>query len=138
MTAPDPLAAYYKTEYHRRNMQVARVCGAQASVDQALERALSIKSIPNWMIAYLESAATRLPGLQHDLAAWRDLAPDAPDYVRTPTPLAAALAVPEVRKAIAKAIFDPGATEGYKGDRTLTQWQVDAVMRALAALKGGE
>jgi hypothetical protein len=48
--------------------------------------------------------------------------------------LAAALELPEVRKAIAGAIFDPGATEGYKCDRTLTQWQVDAVMRALAAL----
>lgn len=78
----DPAQQYYSTEYHRRNMQVARVCGAKASVDQALERALSIKSIPNWMIAYLESAASRLPGLQHDLAAWRDLAPDAPEHVR--------------------------------------------------------
>lgn len=78
----DALQQYYSTEYHRRNMQVARVCGAQAAVDQALERALSIKSIPNWMIAFLESAANRLPGLQHDLAAWRDLAPDAPESVR--------------------------------------------------------
>ena len=77
----DLLQQYYSTEYHRRNMQVARVCGAQAAVDQALERALSIKSIPNWMIAFLESAANRLPGLQHDLAAWRDLAPDAPESV---------------------------------------------------------
>jgi hypothetical protein len=72
------MQAYYATEYHRRNMQVARVIGAQAAVDQALERALSIKSIPNWMIAYLESAANRLPGLSADLAAWRDLAHDAP------------------------------------------------------------
>jgi len=82
MSGPDPLTAYYTTEYHRRNMQVARVAGAQAAVDQALARALSIKSIPNWMIAYLESAASRLPGLSTDLAAWRDLAPDAPDYVK--------------------------------------------------------
>ena len=103
MTAPDPLAAYYATEYHRRNMQVARVCGAQASVDQALARAQMVKGIPKWLIAYLESAAERLPGLQHDLAAWRDLVPDAPDYVRTPTPLAAALAVPEVRALVEAA-----------------------------------
>ena len=75
------MQAYYATEYHRRNMQVARVIGAQAAVDQALERALSIKSIPNWMIAYLESAANRLPGLSADLAAWRDLAHDAPASV---------------------------------------------------------
>ena len=40
-----------------------------------------------------------------------------------------------LRKAVAAAIFDPGATEGYKGERTLTEWQVDAVMRALAQPK---
>jgi hypothetical protein len=77
-----PLDQYYATEYSRRNMQVARVAGAKAAVDLALERALSIKSIPNWLIAYLESAATRLPGIAHDLAAWRDLADDAPEHVR--------------------------------------------------------
>ena len=88
MTAPDPLSTYYATEYHRRNMQVARVCGAQAAVDQALERALTVKSIPAWLIAYLESAAKRLPGLQHDLAAWRDLASDAPETVRSTSALA--------------------------------------------------
>lgn len=38
------------------------------------------------------------------------------------------------RKAIAAAIFDPGATEGLKGERTLTEWQTDAVMRVLSAL----
>ncbi|MCA0275853.1 MAG: hypothetical protein LCH86_07615 [Proteobacteria bacterium] len=49
-----------------------------------------------------------------------------------------ALAV--ARKTVAAAIFDPGATEGFKGARTLTEWQTDAVMRALAALPpvGGE
>jgi hypothetical protein len=78
-----PVAKYYATEYHRRNMQVARVAGAQAAVDQALERALTVKSIPNWMIAYLESASNRLPGISSDLAAWRDLAPDMPESVRT-------------------------------------------------------
>ncbi len=80
--AVEPLQRYYATEYHRRNMQVARVCGAQAAVDQALERARSIQSVPKWLIAYLESAAERLPGLQHDLAAWRDLADDKPAILR--------------------------------------------------------
>jgi hypothetical protein len=82
----DALTEYYATEYHRRNMQVARVCGANASVDQALERARNVKSIPKWLIAHLESAADRLPGLQTDLAAWRDLADDAPAYVRAKAP----------------------------------------------------
>lgn len=75
------LDRYYASEYHRRNMQVARVCGAQASVDQALERARTVKSMPAWLIAYLESAAERLPGLQRDLAAWRDQAPDMNEFV---------------------------------------------------------
>ena len=74
----DVYQAYLATEYHRRNMQVARACGANAAVDQALERARSVKRIPKWMISYLESAADRLPGLKHDLAAWRDLSPDSP------------------------------------------------------------
>ncbi|WP_037437845.1 hypothetical protein [Sinorhizobium fredii] len=39
-----------------------------------------------------------------------------------------------LKKKMAAAIFDPGATEGYKGDRTLTEWQTDAVMRALDAI----
>lgn len=38
----------------------------------------------------------------------------------------------ERRNAIAAAIFDPGATEGFKGDRTLTEWQTDAVMRVIS------
>ena len=74
----EPLKSYYASEYHRRNMQVARVAGAQAAVDQALEPAMRVKSIPVWLIAYLESAAHRLPGLSTDLAAWRDLAHDNP------------------------------------------------------------
>lgn len=80
----EPLKSYYASEYHRRNMQVARVAGAQAAVEQAFERALTVKSIPVWLIAYLESAANRLPGLSCDLAAWRDLAPDSPHRNEAP------------------------------------------------------
>ena len=40
----------------------------------------------------------------------------------------------EVRAKIAQAIHDPGATEGYKGERSLTEWQTDAVMRALVPI----
>lgn len=36
--------------------------------------------------------------------------------------------------AIRDAIFDPGAEVGMKHDRTLTEWQTDAVMNALARL----
>ena len=68
---------FFASEYHRLNMQVARVIGAKASVDQALERAREVKSIPKWMIRYLESAAERLPGLSGDLATLRDGCCDA-------------------------------------------------------------
>ena len=61
---------YLASEYHRRNMQVARACGANAAVDQALDRARSVKGTPKWMIAYLESAADRL-----------ELAPDRDEFV---------------------------------------------------------
>lgn len=37
----------------------------------------------------------------------------------------------ELRKRIMFAIFDPGASEGFKGDRDLTTWQTDAVMKVL-------
>lgn len=43
-----------------------------------------------------------------------------------------------LRDRIAFAISDPGnAGEGYKGDRTLTEWQTDAVMRVIADWKAG-
>jgi len=43
----------------------------------------------------------------------------------------------ELRKQIGSAISDPGATQGYKGDRGLAEWQLDAVMPIiLEALRG--
>lgn len=68
---------YYASEYHRLNIQVARVIGAQASVDQALERARKVKGTPKWMLMYLESARERLPGISTDLATLRDQCHDA-------------------------------------------------------------
>lgn len=52
-----------------------------------------------------------------------------------PAPVASPIGadVEGMRKAIATAIYDPGQTEGYMGDRSLTDWQTDAVMRALSA-----
>lgn len=78
------LDEYYASEYHRLNMQVARVIGAQASIDLALDRARAVKSTPKWMLKYLESAAERLPGLSADLAAHRDQCCDA--HVWKPKP----------------------------------------------------
>jgi hypothetical protein len=70
------MSTFKESEYHRRNLQVARVLGAKAAVDQALERAREVKRIPKWLLRYLESAAERLPGLSSDLAAFRDASPD--------------------------------------------------------------
>lgn len=75
---------YWDSEYHRLNIQVARVIGAQASVDQALARARLVKSTPKWMLAYLESAAERLPGLSADLATMRDGCADADQWKPKP------------------------------------------------------
>ncbi|SMD18642.1 hypothetical protein [Rhizobium sp. RU36D] len=36
-----------------------------------------------------------------------------------------------LRERISRAIFDPGETEGNRGQRTTTDWQTDAVMRVL-------
>lgn len=130
--APTPLEVYYASEYHRRNMQVARVCGAQASVDQALERALTVKSIPVWLIAYLESAANRLPGLQIDLAAWRDLAPDAPETVR------AEAAEAKLRKAVgALGDISNGEPEWPDDPQKELDWCRNRATTALAGLNGG-
>ncbi|MFC0305144.1 hypothetical protein ACFSTI_20925 [Rhizorhabdus histidinilytica] len=42
-----------------------------------------------------------------------------------------------LRKKLGSAISDPGVTQGYKGERTLTEWQLDAVMPiVLEALRG--
>jgi hypothetical protein len=70
------MGGFFESEYHRRNLQVARVIGAKAAVDLALDRARELKRCPKWLLQYLESAHERLPGLSTDLAAYRDGAPD--------------------------------------------------------------
>jgi hypothetical protein len=47
-----------------------------------------------------------------------------------------AAAAKDFRQRVMRAIFDPGRTEGYKGDRDLTTWQTDAVMRAIGFPEG--
>jgi len=79
------MSDYFDSEYHRLNRQVCRVIGAKAAVDQALDRARKMKSMPKWMVCYLESAAERLPGISEDLAAMRDTCRDADMWRPTPT-----------------------------------------------------
>lgn len=93
------MSGYHDSEYSRRNLQVCRVIGAQEAVDQALERARTLKRFPAWMLAYLESASERLPGLSKDLAAYRDASPDYDEW----GPVAAGRRVEERNRRIAGA-----------------------------------
>jgi hypothetical protein len=73
------------TEYLRRNLLVAKAIGARANAGVALERLKSHKRSPKWLVDYLQGIVERCEPLPADLARWRNLAPDAPDYAR-PTP----------------------------------------------------
>jgi hypothetical protein len=70
---------------------------------------------------YRHQTADRLERLADALAA-----------LTTPAP---AIGEEEARRLIGNAIFDPGQLAGYKGERTLTDWQTDAVMLAFASLR---
>lgn len=70
------------TEYLRRNLQGAKAYGAHAASVKAIERLLQMKRPPVWIIAAFEGIRDRTAGLGAELAAWRDQADDAPDYVR--------------------------------------------------------
>lgn len=72
-------------EYLRRNLLVAGAYGASAAADTALDRLRSSKRAPKWLIEHLEAIKERTDRLPSDLARWRDLANDRPEYV---TPLA--------------------------------------------------
>lgn len=69
-------------EYLRRNLLVAGAIGASAAADTALDRLRENKHAPKWLIDHLEAIKERTDKLPADLAAWRDLANDRPDYVR--------------------------------------------------------
>lgn len=68
-------------EYLRRNMQVARAIGANANATVALRRLRGMNRPPQWMVSCLLGIIERTDGLGHELAQWRDQAPDAPVYV---------------------------------------------------------
>lgn len=109
-------------------------CGGKAEVwttaaysADSAEHVIGCKACEVYM-PFANVFSSRTPDAVY-IAAWNTRA----------TPLSAALAVPDdadLRKRLTRAIADPGAKEGYKGDRSLTQWQVDAVIRALRAVEG--
>lgn len=65
-------------EYLRRNSIHAKSIGAQAGVRVALERLTKRKDAPKWLVKQLEGVASRLAPVPHEIAEWRNIAPDAP------------------------------------------------------------
>jgi hypothetical protein len=69
-----------KTEYLRRNLNVAKAAGANANAEATLKRLRAMQNPPKWLIASLEGIAERTKPLPAELAAYRDAAPDRPRY----------------------------------------------------------
>lgn len=69
-------------EYLRRNLMHAKACGAHANTSAALRRLEMQARPPRWLVKELEGIMRRLEPLPNELAQWRNLAPDAPEYVK--------------------------------------------------------
>ena len=65
-------------EYLRRNLVIAKACGAKAEIKITAERLKNTKRVPKWLIASLAAMQVRVEDLPHELAQWRDAAPDNP------------------------------------------------------------
>lgn len=68
-------------EYLRRNLLVASAYGASANAQSAIDRLKAGKRPPKWLLSALEGIVERTDKLPLDLARWRSLAVDRPDYV---------------------------------------------------------
>lgn len=69
-------------EYLRRNLLHAKACGAKANASTALKRLEMQTRPPQWLVNALRGILERVDPLPAELARWRDLAPDTPDFVR--------------------------------------------------------
>lgn len=67
-------------EYLRRNLMLAKAIGAQAAARVALERLGKMKRPPKWIVEAFAAVKVRMDPLPKELAAYRALAADAPDY----------------------------------------------------------
>lgn len=68
-------------EYLRRNLIHAKAVGAHANTAAALRRLEMQAKPPKWLIKALEGIMLRLQDVHPEVARWRNIAPDAPDYV---------------------------------------------------------
>jgi len=65
-------------EYLRRNLVHAASVGVVADVGAVLTRLKTIKSAPKWLVEQLERTHRKSKNIPHDVALWRNSAPDAP------------------------------------------------------------
>jgi hypothetical protein len=72
------------SEYLRRNLLHCQAVGAHGIAKQALTRLLAMRRPPMWIIGALEGIERRTALVHPEMAAWRNTADDAPDYVLNP------------------------------------------------------
>jgi len=68
-------------EYMRRNLVHAASVGAIAELDDLIGRAESVGYLPQWLLDGLGQVERRICMAPKELAAWRDAAPDKPNFV---------------------------------------------------------
>jgi hypothetical protein len=68
-------------EYLRRNLVHASSIGVVAEVDDLIGRANIVGYLPKWLLDGLEEIRWRANLAPKELAAWRDVAPDTPQYI---------------------------------------------------------
>lgn len=69
-------------EYMRRNLIYACGVGTEANARAALTRLRATKRPAKWLVDVLEGIENRAKRMHPELAAWRNSAPDAPEYMR--------------------------------------------------------
>ena len=73
-------------EYLRRNLMHAKSVGLRAESSKTLTHLRSLKRrVPLWLLQSLEEMKSRAEPLPHELAQWRNRAPDRP-YVGEAAP----------------------------------------------------
>lgn len=65
-------------EYLRRNLITCKAYGAIAGLDVALSRLKAMRRPPKWLVKQLEGCKERTVPTAHEMALWRNAAPDAP------------------------------------------------------------
>ena len=70
-------------EYLRRNLVHASAVGSKAAFSAAINRLSKTKRPQKWLMAVLRSGLERAETVHPEVAAWRNLAPDAPTFMKS-------------------------------------------------------